>query len=42
MDLNANDLLVFHLNVNRKVGDEISNNNYLLKNNVDIPSALKS
>lgn len=41
MDLNANDLLVFHLNVNRKVGDEISNNNYLLKNNVDIPSALK-
>ncbi|WP_436962242.1 SAP domain-containing protein [Staphylococcus shinii] len=40
MDLNVQDLLVLHENVNRKVGNERFNNFYLSKNNVDILSSL--
>jgi hypothetical protein len=40
MDLNVQDLLVLHENVNRKVGNERFNNFYLSKNNVDILASL--
>ncbi|MDU9418926.1 SAP domain-containing protein [Staphylococcus lloydii] len=40
MNLNVQDLLVLHENVNRNVGDERLNNFYLSKNNVDILSSL--
>ena len=36
MNLNVQDLLVLHENVNREVGNEKLNNFYLSKNNVDI------
>ena len=31
-DLNANDILILHLNKNRKVGKEVKNHFYLLEN----------
>lgn len=40
MDLNVQDLLVLHENVNRKVGNERFNNFYLSENNVDILASL--
>lgn len=40
MNLNVQDLLVLHENVNRKVGNERFNNFYLSKNNVDILASL--
>lgn len=40
MNLNVQDLLVLHENVNREVGNEKLNNFYLSKNNVDIIASL--
>jgi hypothetical protein len=40
MDLNVQDLLVLHENVNRKVGNERFNNFYLSESNVDILASL--
>lgn len=40
MNLNVQDLLVLHENVNRKIGDEIFNNFYLTEYNVDVLASL--
>lgn len=40
MNINANDLLVLHLNVNRTVGDETTHYSYFAENNVDVKQTL--
>lgn len=42
MELNAYDLLILHLNVNRKVGNEVTNHNYLIENKVPVKNHLKN
>ncbi|RIO53308.1 SAP domain protein, partial [Staphylococcus pasteuri] len=39
-DLNANDILVLHLNKNREVGKEIKHHNYLLENQILVDKIL--
>ncbi|MCD8851670.1 SAP domain-containing protein [Staphylococcus pseudoxylosus] len=42
MELNAYDLLILHLNVNRKVGNEVTNHNYLIENKISVKNHLKN
>lgn len=39
-DLNANDILILHLNKNRKVGKEVKNHFYLLENQINVDKIL--
>lgn len=41
MNLNANDLLVMHLNVDRTVGNETVNHSYFRDNSIDVMSSIK-
>lgn len=41
MNLNANDLLIMHLNVNRTVGNETLNHSYFRDNSIDVMSSIK-
>ncbi|HFV7236370.1 TPA: SAP domain-containing protein, partial [Staphylococcus aureus] len=39
-DLNANDILILHLNKNREVGKEVKNHFYLLENQINVDEIL--
>lgn len=41
MNLNANDLLVLHLNVNRTVGNETTNHSYFRENSINVMDSIK-
>ncbi|WP_440857825.1 SAP domain-containing protein [Staphylococcus shinii] len=42
MDLNAYDLLILHLNVNRKVGNEVTHHNYIIENKIPVSKHLQN